>query len=509
MNYTIAIDQSTSATKALLFDEGCKLVARSSVVHQQYYPRAGWVEHDAEEIYHNTVKAIQEVIVNGQLHHREAFEQQKCPIAKHLHEHEFSLAITNQRETVVIWNRKTGKPVANAVVWQCMRGVDICNQLKAEGYSDMVKEKSGLLIDPYFAGSGAKWLLDNIDGAREAAERGELCFGTIDSWLIYRLTEGREHLTDYTNASRTLLFNIHTLDWDDDLLQMLTIPRSMMPKPLPCDACYGETTVEGLFETPIKIAGVLGDSHGALAGQMCYQSGFGKATYGTGSSVMVNIGEEAAEAPAGLVTSIGFAANRKVFYAFEGNIHCTGATIQWMKNQLHLIDDASEIEAIATSVEDNGGVYFVPAFSGLGAPWWNDHVKASISGLTLASTKAHVCRATLESIAYQITDLIGAMTHSAGIQLQELRVDGGPTKNHFLMQFQADMLQVPIVRSEVEDASAFGALIMNGFALGKWSSFEEAAQVWTAESPIQPEKTATDMQPLYEGWQQAVRQLMK
>ena len=500
MNYTIAIDQSTSATKALLFDEQSKLVATASVAHQQYYPKPGWVEHDAEEIYQNTIQAIKQVVGKLSLNPQ--------PSTFNLQPSTFSLALTNQRETVVVWNRTTGKPVCNAVVWQCMRGADICNQLKADGYSQMVKEKSGLLIDPYFAGSGAKWILDNVPGAREEAEKGNLCFGTIDSWLIFRLTEGRCHLTDYTNASRTLLFNIHTLDWDDDLLKMLTIPRSMMPKPLPCDAVYGETTCEGLFPEPIQIAGVLGDSHGALAGQMCYLAGFGKATYGTGSSVMVNIGEKAAEAPDGLVTSIGFAANGKVFYAFEGNIHCTGATIQWLKNQLHLINDASEIEAIATSVNDNGGVYFVPAFSGLGAPWWNDQVKAAISGLTLASTKAHVCRATLESIAYQIADLIGAMTHSAGIQLQEVRVDGGPTKNRFLMQFQADMLQVPVVRSQVEDASAFGALIMNGFALGKWHSFEEAAKVWTAEQPITPQKSAADMQPLYDGWHQAVQQLM-
>lgn len=492
MRYTIAIDQSTSATKALLFDENCKLVKQTSAIHQQYYPKAGWVEHDAEEIYHNMVKVITELVAEY-----------------NTADNDFSIAITNQRETVVVWHRQTGIPICNAVVWQCMRGTEICNQLKADGYSDMVKEKSGLLIDPYFAGSGAKWILDNVPNAREEAELGNLCFGTIDTWLIFKLTKGQEHLTDYTNASRTLLFNIHTLDWDDDLLRMLTIPRSMMPKALPCDAVYGETTVEGLFHRPIQIAGVLGDSHGALAGQMCYQAGFGKATYGTGSSVMVNIGENAAESPAGLVTSIGFAANGKVFYAFEGNIHCTGATIQWLKNQLHLITDACEIEAIATSVEDNGGVYFVPAFSGLGAPWWNDQVKAAISGLTLASTKAHVCRATLESIAYQIADLIGAMTQSAGIKLQEVRVDGGPTKNHFLMQFQADMLQVPVVRSEVEDASAFGALIMNGFALGKWASFEEAAKVWTAEAPILPKATPQDMAPLYEGWHQAVKQLMK
>jgi glycerol kinase len=492
MNYIISIDQSTSATKALLFDEQCKLVDRSSVDHKQYYPKAGWVEHDAMEIYNNTVEAIRRLVsdrINGS--------------------DTFSLAITNQRETVVVWNRHTGLPVYNAVVWQCMRGVDICNKLKADGYSDMVKAKSGLLIDPYFAGSGARWILDNVEGARLSAEKGDLCFGTIDSWLVFKLTEHRCHLTDFTNASRTMLFNIHTLDWDDDLLRMLDIPRSMMPKALPCDAEYGETTVEGLFPKPIKIAGVLGDSHGALVGQMCFDAGFGKATYGTGSSVMVNIGTSAAEAPQGLVTSVGFSALGKTFYAFEGNIHCTGATIQWLKNQLHLIDSASEIEAIATSVSDNGGVYLVPAFSGLGAPWWHDDVKGVICGLSLASTRAHVCRAALESIAYQVTDLIKTMTNSAGVRLKEIRVDGGPTKNKFLMQMQADLLQVPVVRSEVEDASAFGAVVMNRFAMGVWHSFEDAVAVWNSDSAMMPDAYTKEKEAAYNGWHDAVKQLLK
>ena len=302
----IAIDQSTSATKALLFNEGGKLLGRASKEHQQYYPKSGWVEHDAEEIYRNTVAVIGELVGDAKTD-------------------EYSLAITNQRETVVVWDKRTGKPVANAVVWQCMRGAEICESLKMNGYSQMVQDKSGLLIDPYFAGSGAKWILDNVPGARKDAEDGNLLMGTIDSWLIWKLTEGQVHATDYTNASRTMLFNIHTLDWDDDLLEMLTIPRTMMAKPLPCDAIYGETTVEGLFDKPIQIAGVLGDSHGALTGQMCFTEGLGKATYGTGSSVMVNIGEKFSPAPSGLVTSVGFAALGKVFYAFEGNIHCTGA----------------------------------------------------------------------------------------------------------------------------------------------------------------------------------------
>jgi glycerol kinase len=489
----IAIDQSTSATKALLFDDNCKLIKQIGVPHQQYYPQPGWVEHDAEEIYQNMLKAISQLpleTVSGEL----------------------SIAITNQRETVVVWDRETGRPVCNAVVWQCMRGQDICEDLKAKGFGPMVKEKSGLLIDPYFAGSGAKWILDNIDGARQAAEDGKLCFGTIDSWLIYKLTGGKVHATDYTNASRTMLFNVHTLDWDDELLDMLTIPRSMMPEAKPCDAVYGEVADEvkqalGL-QGEIKIAGVLGDSHGALSGQMCFGEGYGKATYGTGSSVMVNIGEAYAPAPDGLVTSVGFSALGKTFYAFEGNIHCTGATLLWLRDQLQLIDGPHEVEEIATSIPDNGGVYFVPAFSGLGAPWWNGSAKAAISGMTLATTKAHVVRAALESIAYQVTDLVRTMTEKAGITLKEIRVDGGPTKNKFLMQMQSDLLQAPVVRSEVEDASAFGALVMNRFALGAWQTFSEAEQAWECLGSTTPAHTAEEMAPAYDGWKQAVQNLM-
>jgi glycerol kinase len=477
----------------LLFDDNCKLIKQIGVPHQQYYPQPGWVEHDAEEIYQNMLKAISQLpleTVSGEL----------------------SIAITNQRETVVVWDRETGRPVCNAVVWQCMRGQDICEDLKAKGFGPMVKEKSGLLIDPYFAGSGAKWILDNIDGARQAAEDGKLCFGTIDSWLIYKLTGGKVHATDYTNASRTMLFNVHTLDWDDELLDMLTIPRSMMPEAKPCDAVYGEVADEvkqalGL-QGEIKIAGVLGDSHGALSGQMCFGEGYGKATYGTGSSVMVNIGEAYAPAPDGLVTSVGFSALGKTFYAFEGNIHCTGATLLWLRDQLQLIDGPHEVEEIATSIPDNGGVYFVPAFSGLGAPWWNGSAKAAISGMTLATTKAHVVRAALESIAYQVTDLVRTMTEKAGITLKEIRVDGGPTKNKFLMQMQSDLLQAPVVRSEVEDASAFGALVMNRFALGAWQTFSEAEQAWECLGSTTPAHTAEEMAPAYDGWKQAVQNLM-
>ena len=487
--YIIAIDQSTSATKAILFDSHCRLLNRVNIEHKQYYPQAGWVEHDAEEIYANTVEAIKRLMSSSK-------------IESDTH---YSLAITNQRETVVVWDARTGKPVCNAVVWQCQRGAEICKRLKDAGYEQRVFEKSGLLIDPYFSASGTKWILDNVAGAREQADAGNLRMGTIDSWLIWKLTEGQVHATDYTNASRTLLFNIHTLDWDDELLALFTVPRSMMPEAKPCDSVIGRTTVGGLFPEGIDIAGVLGDSHGALAGQMCFEAGMGKATYGTGSSVMVNIGEDAVAAPEGLVTSVGFAAKGKVFYAFEGNIHCTGATLKWLTDKLKLIESPAETEALATSVADNGGVYLVPAFAGLGAPWWNSEAKAIICGMTLGTEKAHVCRAALEAIAYQIKDLIDLMTSKANVALKELRVDGGPTKNKFLMQFQADMLGATINRSDVEEASAMGAVVMNGLARNVWSSLDEVAALRTSDNRIKPAMDSATREKLYGGWIDAVK----
>lgn len=492
MNYIISVDQSTSATKAVLFNEHCQLVNRVNLAHKQYYPQPGWVEHDAEEIYQNTVDVIRKVV--------ELSKNENVS---------YSLAITNQRETVVVWNKFTGKPVYHAIVWQCQRGAAICNRLKEEGYTPLFQEKTGLLIDPYFAASGVKWILDNVEGARESAEKGELLMGTIDSWLIWKLTEGKVHATDYTNASRTLLFNIHTLDWDDELLELFTIPRNMMARPLPCDAVYGETTVEGIFESPVTIAGVLGDSHGALTGQMCFESGMGKATYGTGSSVMVNIGETAVKAPEGLVTSVGFAAGGKVSYAFEGNIHCTGATIKWMTDKLKLIESPAVIEQLALSVPDNGGVYLVPAFAGLGAPWWNPQAKAMICGMTLATETGHVCRAALEAIAYQVKDLIDLMTGQANIVLKELRVDGGPTRNNYLMQFQADMLNACINRSDIEEASAMGAVIMNGLARKIWKDMDEVAKLRTSDNRIMPGMAPADREKLYAGWMDAIRTVNK
>ncbi len=494
----IAIDQSTSSTKALLFDEQCRLLARTNVDHKQYYPQTGWVEHDAEEIYQNMIEAIRQL---------------RSSVAD-FGSANYSLCLTNQRETAVVWNKATGKPIANAVVWQDTRGAELCRQLRAEGKAEMVMQKSGLLIDPNFSASGVKWLLDNVEGAREAAIRGELLMGTIETWLIWKLTGGKVHATDYTNASRTMLFNIHTMQWDDDLLALFDIPRSMMPEVRPCDAIYGETTCEGVFSTPIQIAGVLGDSHGALVGQMCFEPGSGKVTYGTGSSVMVNIGEEPKAAPEGLVTSVGFSAFGKTYYGFEGNIYSTGATLKWIADQLQLVGHPAEMEALATSVEDNGGVYIVPAFSGLGAPWWQSNVKGAVFGLTFATTKAHFLRAALESIAYQIKDLIDVMI--AGLSpltshhspLKEIAADGGPTKNRFLMQFQADMLNTPVVCTEVDDASAFGAVIMNGFARGQWKSFEEVKSFRKVTEVYQPHHSPLTTH-LYQGWRNAVNQLIK
>lgn len=489
----IAIDQSTSSTKALLFDEQCKVLARTNVDHKQYYPQTGWVEHDAEEIYQNMIEAIRQ-LVSDRADFRSA---------------DYSLCLTNQRETAVVWNKTTGKPIANAVVWQDTRGAELCRLLRTDEKTvDMVMAKSGLLIDPNFSASGIKWLLDNVPGAREQAAHGELLMGTIETWLIWKLTGGNVHATDTTNASRTMLFNIHTLDWDDDLLRLFDIPQSMMPKVLPCDAVYGETTCEGIFPTPIQIAGVLGDSHGALVGQMCFEPGSGKVTYGTGSSVMVNIGEEPLPAPKGLVTSVGFTAFGKTYYGYEGNIYSTGATLKWIADQLQLVSHPAEMEALATSVPDNGGVYIVPAFSGLGAPWWQSDVKGAVFGLTFAATKAHFLRAALESIAYQIKDLVDVMTVATGGSLKEIAADGGPTKNRFLMQFQADMLDTPVVCTEVDDASALGAVVMNGFARGLWHSFGEVTGLRKVIQTYQPQPSL-EKETLYQGWRNAVNQLIK
>ncbi len=488
MKFTIAIDQSTSATKAMLFNEIGQLVARVSEDHHQYYPQPGWVEHDPEEILVNTYKAV-EMLVAENLKPTDSI---------------IAVAITNQRETVVVWDKRTGKPIYNAVVWQCNRGTKICEDLIAQGHEPKVDEKTGLIINPYFSASGVKWILDNVENARTNAKAGHLLMGTMDSWLIWNLTKGKVHATDYTNASRTLLFNIHTLDWDQELLDLFTIPASMLPQALPSDNIFGTTTINELIPV-VPIAGVLGDSHGALAGQMCYTTGMGKATYGTGSSIMINIGEKPLQAPKGLVTSVAFAACGKTYYAFEGNIHCTGATIKWLQDDLKLIQSATETEALANSVNSTDGVYFVPAFAGLGAPWWDNEAKALICGMNRGTNKAHIVRAALESIAYQVKDLID-LIKSSGVKICELRVDGGPAKNNFLMQFQADMLQAKINRSPIEEASALGAVLMSGFSLGTWNDWNELNSLRKSGFIFEPEMNLEATEKLYAGWKIAVRQ---
>jgi glycerol kinase len=490
MKYTIAIDQSTSATKAMLFTGDAQLLHRVSVGHRQYYPRTGWVEHDPEEILQNTYQAVQTLL------------EQSGTKASAIE----SLSLTNQRETVVAWDKTTGRPVYNAVVWQCNRGASYCERLIAQGRASLIREKTGLLINPYFSASGVRWILDHVDEASACAGRDELLIGTIDSWLIWHLTAGRVHATDHTNASRTLLFNIHTLDWDDELLALFSVRRSMLPQVLPCDAIFGTTTLNGLLPE-IPIAGVMGDSHGALAGQCCFEAGMGKVTYGTGSSIMINIGETALPAPEGLVTSIAFSAAGKTHYAFEGNIHCTGATIQWLAEEAALIASVEEAEPLATSVSSNGGVYLVPAFAGLGAPWWNPEARALICGMSRGTTRAHIVRAALESIAYQVKDLINLIVAS-GVAPTNLRVDGGPVKNQFLMQFQADMLQIPIHRSPIEEASALGVIRMNGLALRKGDSLETIALRQKNDEAILPAMPREHVHALYHGWKKAVERTL-
>lgn len=490
MNRIIAIDQSTSSTKAMLFDEECRMLARQNVDHHQYYPQAGWVEHDAEEIYQNMVEAVRQLVA-----------PEPNPDIR------YSLALTNQRETVVVWDKTTGKPVYNALVWQDNRGAALCQQLREQGYGPMVLEHSGLLIDPNFSATGVRWILDNVEGAREAANDGKLLLGTIDTWLVWRLTGGQSFYTDTTNASRTMLFNIHTMEWDDDLMRLFDIPWTMVPEVLPCDAIFGETTVEGIFAQPIPIAGVLGDSHGALVGQMCFGKGSGKVTYGTGSSVMVNIGEQPLPAPKGLVTSVGFSALGHHFYGYEGNIYSTGATLKWIADQLQLVGHPSEMEAEAVKVESTNGVYIVPAFAGLGAPWWQPQAKGAVVGMTFSTNKSHFLRAALESIAYQVRDLVGVMAEATGGRLSEICADGGPTKNQFLMQFQADLLDTPVVCTEVEDASAMGAVIVNGFARKRWTSFDDVVQLRRVTKIIEPHHT-DEMEHLYQGWRKAVEKII-
>ncbi|WP_163326230.1 glycerol kinase GlpK [Draconibacterium mangrovi] len=487
-NYILSIDQSTSATKVILFNKKGKVSDRVTIAHRQYYPAPGFVEHDPVEIFNNTCEGISKILTANEISEQELA----------------SIAITNQRETSMIWDKNTGEPVANAAVWQCQRGADYCNELKGKGYSAMVSEKTGLLIDPYFSASKLCWLMNNTHGLKEKAAKGDLLLGTMDSWLLWKLSGGKVHATDYSNACRTLLFNINTLEWDAELIDLFDLDKSMFPEVNFSNEIFGYTDPSVILENPLPISGLLGDSHAALFGQNCFLPGMGKATYGTGSSIMMNIGEKPAPSPEGLVTSIGYGLNKKIFYVYEGNIHCTGDTINWLKNDLELIKDASETEALACSVDDNNGVYLVPAFVGLGAPYWDNTARACLSGMARNTKKAHVVRAALESIAYQVKDLISLMEEKGAIQLQELRVDGGPTKNTFLMQFQSDMLGRTVVRAEIEEVSALGATFMAGLATGFWKDLDEIASLRESALVYNPELDAENTKELYSGWKKAV-----
>ncbi len=491
-SYILAVDQSTSATKAVLFDNKAKLVARSNKDHKQYYPQPGWVEHDPEEIYQHTCAAMREVIAKAGIKPDDVL----C------------LSVTNQRETVVVWDRNTGKPVYNAIVWQCQRGADICNKLVMEGHEPFIKNKTGLIIDPYFSASGIKWILDNVKGVKEKAEKGDILCGTIDSWLIYNFTNGKVHATDHSNACRTMLYNIFELSWDTEILSMLDIPISMMPQVKSSNALFGDVDCREAFPVSIPVCGVMGDSHAALFGQLCLEPGLGKATYGTGSSVMMNIGKSPLKSPEGLVTSIGFSYDNEIDYVFEGNIHCTGDTIKWLVDKLDLLDDSASSESIAISVPDNGGVYFVPAFAGLGAPYWNNEARACITGMDRGAGKAHIVRAALEAIAFQIKDVVDRMTQKSGIQLRELRVDGGPTRNSFLMQFQADILDSTINISEIEEASALGVALAGGLTKGLWKDFNELTDLCSRGAKVNSSMEDNLRHSLYQGWLKAIKRTL-
>lgn len=486
--YIITIDQSTSATKVMLFGNKAELVYRIGIPHQQFYPRAGFVEHNAIEIFNNVITGLNSLIAETKILESE--------IA--------GIGITNQRETTLIWDKTTGLPVANAAVWQCQRGAKFCKEIMETNWNKTIRDKTGLRIDPYFSASKLHWFMNHTNGLKEKARNGDLMLGTMDSWLLYKLTGGKIHATDYSNACRTMLFNINTLDWDTELCRLFDLDLSMLPEVKFSDEIIGSTSPSVVFKNPIPISGLIGDSHGALFGQNCFSPGMAKSTYGTGSSMMMNIGDKPLIAPEGLVTSIGYGYNKKIQYVFEGNIHCTGDTINWLKNEVQLISDSAETEPLANSVNDNNGVYLVPAFVGLGAPYWDNEARASITGMPRNTTKAHIVRAALESIGYQVKDLVLLMENNGGIQLKELRVDGGPTRNNFLMQFQSDILNREVVCSDIEEISALGATFLTGLAVGLWKNQEEINALRKAGKTFQPKMKQEKITRLYNGWKKAV-----
>jgi glycerol kinase len=489
MKYILSLDQGTTSSRAILFDENSKIIGIDQKEFNQIYPKAGWVEHDPLEIW-NTQKEVMENVV-----HKTGV---KIIDIK-------GIGITNQRETTVIWDKETGIPIYNAIVWQCRRTADYCNQLKNENLTDFFHKKTGLMIDAYFSGTKIKWLLDNVPGAREKAEKGSLLFGTIDTWLLWNLTKGVVHATDYSNASRTLLFNINTLEWDDEILSKLNIPKSILPKVKPSSGKFGKTHSGLLNNSDIPISGIAGDQQAALFGQACYETGMAKNTYGTGCFLMMNTGDQPVYSKSGLLTTLAWGIKDKVEYALEGSIFIGGAVIQWLRDEMNLLTSAQESEEMAKAINDTEGVYFVPAFVGLGTPHWDMYARGSILGLTRGSGKNHIVRAGLESMAYQTKDVLDAAVSDFHKPLKELRVDGGASANNFLMQFQSDILNVPVIRPNVIETTALGAAYLAGLAEGVWGSKEEIQDHWSVDQKFISKMEEEERNKLCKGWNKAVK----
>lgn len=486
--YTMALDQGTTSSRAILFNHDAEIVQVAQNEFEQIYPKPGWVEHDPMEIWGTQMGVARQVL------EREGARPNEVA----------AIGITNQRETTIVWDRNTGKPVYNAIVWQCRRTASICDDLKKRGLEEYIKENTGLVIDAYFSGTKIKWILDNVEGAREKAEKGELIFGNIDTWLLWNLTRGKVHVTDYSNASRTMLFNIKELCWDEKILKELDIPKSMLPEVKPSSEVYGVTDPKTFGGAEIPIAGIAGDQQAALFGQACYGEGMAKNTYGTGCFMLMNTGEKIVPSKNGLLTTIAWGIDGKVNYALEGSIFIAGAIIQWLRDELRLIVDAADSEYFATKVDDTNGVYIVPAFVGLGAPYWDMYARGTIVGLTRGSNRNHITRAALESIAYQTRDVLEAMQEDSGIDLKELRVDGGAVANNFLMQFQSDILGVPVHRPKVIETTALGAAYLAGLAVGFWKDMDEISVKWNVDRVFNPEMNEEHKEKIYKGWKKAV-----
>ena len=486
-NYILSLDQGTTSSRAIIFNHAGQIVATAQKEFTQIYPQAGWVEHDATEIWATQLAVTTEAIAKARL----------TPTDIN------AIGITNQRETTVVWDRATGKPIHNAIVWQDRRTSGYCDSLKAQGRAKQIQEKTGLVIDSYFSATKVRWILENVAGAQQRAEKGELAFGTIDSWLIWNLTDGRIHVTDVTNASRTMIYNIHTLNWDDELLELFNIPKAMLPKVKSSSEVYGHTT-GNILAAQIPIAGIAGDQQSALFGQMCTEQGMVKSTYGTGCFMLMNIGKTPKTSNNNLLTTIAWQINGEVVYAFEGSIFIGGAIVQWLRDELGFIEKSADVEQLATQVKDTQGVYIVPAFAGLGAPYWNQDARGTITGLTRGTNKSHIARAALESIAYQTMDVLGAMQADAGLPITELRVDGGATANNLLMQFQADLLNCKVIRSTVTEVTAIGAAYLAGLAIGFWKDTEEIKSQWQIDQTFVAAGTE-DYSERKKGWKKAVK----